>query len=100
MSGGSGSQGDFTGQFDSKMANRRLVGGKTKLQQFDLFQQALSNAVIHFCKSNCQDVQSLISNLEEVKMERPLMPEDSLLEGAKADLYISDYQDDVKNWKQ
>ena len=66
MSGGSGSQGNFTGQFDTKMANRRLVGGKTKLQQFNQFQQALSNAVIHFCRDNRQDVQSLISNMEEV----------------------------------
>ena len=87
------------GQFDTKMANRRLIGGKTKLQQFDQFQQALSNAVIHFCKDNRQDVQSLISNLEEVEMERPPMPEESLLESAQGDLYISDYQDNVKNWK-
>ena len=28
------------------------------------------------------------------------MPEESLLEGAQGGLYISDYQDDVKNWKQ
>ena len=83
MSGGSGSQGDFTGQFDSKMGNCRLIGGKTKLQQYDVFQQALSNAVIHFCRDHHQDVQSLISNMEEVEMERPPMPEESLLESAQ-----------------
>ena len=101
MPGGSDSQGDFMGQFDTNMANRRLIGGKTKLQQFDHFQQALSNAMIRFCKSHHQDVQSLIGNLVEVDMEEPPMPEQSLLEGAQviANLHISNYQDDMKNWK-
>ena len=83
MSGGSGSQGDLPGQFDTEMANCRLVRGKTKLQQFDVFQQALSNAVIHFCRDNRQDVQSLISNMEEVEMEQPPMPEESIMESAQ-----------------
>ena len=100
MSGSFGSQGDFTGQFDTKMANCRLVGGKTKLQQFDVFQQALSNAVIHFCRDNHQDVQSLISNMEEVEMEQPPMPEESLLESAQGGLYTSNYRDDMTNWKR
>ena len=89
------SQGDFTGQFDNDMADCRLIGGKTKLQQFDLFQQVLSNAVVKFCGSttNPEDVQSVINNMEEVKMDMPDMPDDSLLSGVKADLYKSNYKD-------
>ena len=58
MSGGStgarataSNQGAFTGQFDAKMKERHLIGGKTNLQQFDLFQQVLSNATVKFCGS-------------------------------------------------
>ncbi len=100
MPGGSGDQGGFKGQFDDKMGDCRLIGGKTKLQQFDKFQQALSNAVIHFCKDHRQDVQTLINDMVEATMDRPDMPEDSLLESAKGELYKSDYQDDVRNWKK
>ena len=100
MPGGPGDQGGFKGQFDDKMGNCRLIGGKTELQQFDKFQQALSNAVIHFCKDYRQDVQSLISNMVEVTMDRPDMPDESEMLSAKSALYISDYQDDVRNWKQ
>ena len=83
MPGASNSQGDFTCQFDTNMANRRLIGGKTKLQQYDHFQQALSNAVVHFCKSHHHDVQSLISNLVEVDMPETPMLEQSLLGGGQ-----------------
>ena len=100
MSGGSGNQGGVRGQFDFIMGNCRLIGGKTKLQQFDVFQQALFNAVIHFCRDHCQDVQSLISDMVEVEMKQPPMPDESLLKGAQKDLYIAEYQEDLRNWKQ
>ena len=46
------SQGAFTGQFDDEMNKQQLISGKTNLHQFDLFQQALSNATVKICKSN------------------------------------------------
>ena len=60
------SQSVFTGQFDSNMADCQLIGWKTKLQQFDLFQQALSNAVVKYCRNLPEDVKALITDMEEV----------------------------------
>ena len=110
MSGGSAgaraavsSQGVFTGQFDGNMAKCRLIGGKMKLQQFDLFQQALSNAVIKFCTNVPEDVQALIINMEEVKMDEPDMPDmpdNSLLSGIKADLHKLICIDDMQRCKK
>ena len=94
------SQGAFTGQFGSNMADRRLIGGKTRLQQFDLFQQALSNAIPKYCRNLLEDMKDLINNMEEVKMDELNMPDDSLLSGVKGDLHKSNYKDDMQEWKQ
>ena len=90
------SQGAFTGQVDGDMANCQLIGGKTKLQQFDLFQQALSNSVVKYCRYVPEDVQALITNMEEVNMDEPDMPNDSLLSGLKGDLHKLNYKDDMQ----
>ena len=42
------SQDAFKGQFDSDMSSHWLIGGETKLQQFDNFKQALTNATSMF----------------------------------------------------
>ena len=39
----------YTLEFDKELRSRRLVSGKSKLQQFANSQQALSNAVSSFC---------------------------------------------------
>ena len=82
------------------MADRRLIGGKTRLQQFDLFQQALSNAIPKYCRNLLEDMKDLINNMEEVKMDELNMPDDSLLSGVKGDLHKSNYKDDMQEWKQ
>ena len=38
--------------------------------------------------------------MEEVEMEQPPMPEESLLESAQGDLYISSYQDNMTKRKK
>ena len=69
------SQDTFTGKFDSDMNNLRLIGGKTKLQQFDNFQSALANATSKYCMNLPEDVITLIHELEEVIMDKPEIPE-------------------------
>ena len=77
------------------MNERQLIGGKTNLHQFDLFQQALSNATVKVCKSNyTEDVQHVINNLEEGVIKEPDMPDDALLaDTLKAQIYASRYND-------
>lgn len=88
-----GSQGVFTGQFDKEMNQHRLIGGESSVQQFDTFQDALSNASLLICKaSNIEDVQSLINNMEEVVIKDPDMPDDSLLTSLKKDIYFYQYK--------
>ena len=59
------SQGAFTGQFDTEMDNRQLIGSKTNLQQFDQLQWALSNATVKICGSTfTEDAQYVINNME------------------------------------
>ena len=94
------SQGAFTGKFDSDMTDCRLIGGKTKLQQFDLFQQALSNAMVKYCYNVPEDVQALIIKMKEVDMDELNMPDNSLLSDLKGDLHKSNYKDDMQRWKK
>ena len=90
---GARSQGVFTGQFDKEMNQHRLIGGESSVQQFDTFQDALSNASLLICKaSNIEDVQSLINNMEEVVIEDPDEPDDALLTSLKKDLHIYRYK--------
>ena len=109
MSGGSAgaravvtSQGAFTGQFDIDMNKQQLIGGKANLQQFDHFQQALSNATVKICGSNfSEDVQSAINNMEEVVIQEPDMPDDTLLaDTLKAPIYIANYKDKNKRFNE
>lgn len=88
-----GSQGVFTGQFDKEMNQHRLIGGESSVQQFDTFQDALSNASLLICKaSNIEDVQSLINNMEEVVIEDPDEPDDAQLTSLKKDIYFYQYK--------
>ena len=78
------SQGAFTGQFDNHMNQQHLIGGKSNLHQFDLFQTALSNATGKVCKSAyTEDEQHIIDNLEEVVIKELDEPDDTLLAGRK-----------------
>ena len=91
------SQGAFTGQFDTDMNEQQLIGGKANLQQFDHFLQALSNATVKICGSTfTEDAQYVINNLEEVKIDEPEIPGDSLLETVKGPMYISNYNNATK----
>ncbi len=75
------------------MNQQQLIGGKSSAQQFDTFQEALSNATVKICKaSNVEDVQSLINNMEEVVIEDPHMPDDALLTSLKKDIYFYQYK--------
>ena len=58
--------------------------------------------MVKFCHSttNPEDVQSIINNMEEVNMDEPNMPDNNLLSGVKADLYKSNYKDDMSRWKK
>ena len=94
------SQGVFTGQFDSDMADCQLIRGKTKLQHFNLFQQVLSNVVAKYCHNLPEDVKALITNMEEVEMDEPDMPDNSLLSGVKGDLHKLNYKDNMQAWYQ
>ena len=96
------SQGAFTGQFDAEMNDRQLIGGKTNLQQFDHFLQALSNATVKICGSNfSEDVQSAINNMEEVVIQEPDMPDDTLLaDTLKAPIFIANYKDKNKRFNE
>ena len=38
--------------------------------------------------------------MEEVNMDEPNMPDNNLLSGVKADLYKSNYKDDMSRWKK
>ena len=89
------SQGAFTGQFDDDMNQRQLIGGKSNLYQFDLFQQALFNATIKVCRSDyTEDVQNVIDTLEEVVIKEPEMPDDALLtDPLKAQIQFPRYND-------
>ena len=106
MSGGSAgacavvtSQGAFTGQFDTDMNEQQLIGGKANLQQFDHFQQALSNATVKLCRSKYMEVaQYIINNLKEVKIDELEMPDDSLLGTAKGPMYMSNYNNAMKRF--
>ena len=61
------SQGALTRQLNTDMNQQQLIGGKTNLHQFDLFQTALSNVTVKICKSAyTEDVQHVINNMEEV----------------------------------
>ena len=93
------SQGAFMGTFDSDMVDCRPIGGKTKLQQFNLFQQALSNAMSKFCNNLLEDVKALFNNLEEVNMDKLAMPDESLMSGTQGQMHMSNYKDDMKDWK-
>ena len=93
------SQGAFTGQFDSDMVYRQLIRGKMKLQQFDHFQQALSNATSKYCNNLPEDVKAQINNLEEVVKDKMDMPDESLKSGKQGQMHMSDYKDDMKEWK-
>ena len=74
------------------MNEQQLIGGKANLQQFDHFQQALSNATVKICTSKfTEEAQYIINNLEEVKIDVPGMPDDSLLETVKGPMYMSNY---------
>ena len=85
-------QGVFTGQFDDDMNQRHLIGGKSNLHQFDLFQMALSNATVKVCKSAyTKDMQHVIDNLEEVVIKEPDEPDDALLAGSKAFIHLTRY---------
>jgi len=97
-----GSQGVFTGQFDQEMNQQQLIGGKSSAQQFDTFQEALSNATVKICKaSNVEDVQSLINNMEEVVIENPDEPDDALLlDPKKAPMVIYRYNDKYKRTEE
>ena len=82
----------FRGQFDTDMNQQQLIGGQSSLQQFDLFQEALSNATVKICKSNyTEDVQYVIDNLVEVDIKDPDEPDEALLTGPKASIYLSQY---------
>ena len=82
------------------MAECRLIRGKTKLQQFNIFQRALSNAVVKYCRNFPEDVKAFITNMEEVEMDEPDMPDNSLLSGLKGDIHKSNCKDDMQVWKQ
>ena len=56
--------------------------------------------MIKFCTSVPEDVQALITNMEEVKMDEPDMPDDTLLSGIQSDLHKSNYIDDMQRWKK
>ena len=58
--------------------------------------------MVNFCgsTSNPEDIQALINNMEEVKMDEQDMLDDSLLSGVKADLHKSKYKDDIQRWKK
>ena len=60
----------------------------------------LSNAVVKYCCNPPEDVKALIINIEEVDMDEPDMPDNSLLSDVKADLHKSNYKDDMQVWKQ
>ena len=84
MPSGATGQGAFTGQFDDDMNQRHLIGGKSKLHQFDLFQTSLSTGTVKVCKSAyTEDVQYVIDNLEDVVIKEPDEPDNALLAGPK-----------------
>ena len=89
------SQGAFMGKFDEDMNQRQLIGGKTNPHQFDLFQQALSNATVKVCWSDyTEDVQYVINNLEEVVIKEPEEPDNTLLaDSLKAQIHLHRYND-------
>ena len=98
---GARSQGVFTGQFDQEMNQQQLIGGKSSAQQFDTFQEALSNTTVKICKaSNVEDVQSLINNMEEVVMKDPDEPDDALLAGSKSQIHLTRYNYQYKSTKE
>ena len=71
-------RGAFTKQFDDDMNQQHLIGGKSSLHQFDLFQTALSNGTVKVCKSAyTKDVQHVVDNLEEVVIKEPDEPDDA-----------------------
>ena len=73
------------------MGSLSLVGGKTKLQQFAHFQQALSNGVSSFCKNQPEDMKYLIERLEEVVIDEPEEPTDDMLKSLSAAIFVSNY---------
>ena len=89
------SQDTFKGQFDSNMSSHQLIGGEMKLQQFDNFQQALTNTTSIFSKNHPEDVKALIKELKEIVMDKPDMPEESLTSGKQGAMHMSDYKDDI-----
>ena len=87
-----GNQGVFRGQFDTDMNQHQLIGGKSSLHQFDLFQTVLSNASVKVCKSDyTEDVQYVIDNLEDVDIKDPDKPGKALLAGLKASIHLTRY---------
>ena len=83
------SQGTFTGQFDSNMNNLRLIGGKTKLQQFDDFQSVLANTTSKYCGNLPEDVITLMHELEGVVIDKPEMLDECLMERKQGHMHIS-----------
>ena len=74
------------------MNQQQLIGGKTNLHQFDLFQTALSNVTVKICKSAyTEDVQHVTDNMEEVVLKEPDEPDEDLLTGPKASMHLSRY---------
>ena len=81
------------------MNEQQLISGKANLQKFDHFQQGLFNATVKICSSKfTEDTQYIINNLEEVKIDVPEMPDDSLLETVKGPLYMLNYKDAMKRF--
>ena len=75
------------------MSQQQLIGGKSSLHQFDLFQTALFNSSVKVCKSDyIEDVQYVIDNLEEVVIEEPDEPDEALLaDTLKAQIHLNWY---------
>ena len=84
------SQGALMRQFNKDMNQRQLIGSKSNLHQFDLFQQALSNTTVKVCWSAyTEDVQHVIDNMEEVVFKEPDEPDDALLtDTLKAQIHL------------
>ena len=93
-------QGAFTGQFDSDMGDCQLIRWKTKLRQFYLFQQVLSNAVAKFCAKFLVDTKELINEIEEDNMNQPEMLSETLTESKQGPIHMSNYDRDMKDWKE
>ena len=84
------------------MNQGQLIGGKSNLHQFNLFQEALSNTTVKVCRSAyTEDVQHVIENLEEVVIKEPDEPDDALLsDPLKAQINLSWYTDQYKRFEE